>query len=212
MLGASLAIQIYRDPVTNLEDVLKSDYRLVIAANSSIQDYFSDAPKDSIQGLIWSRKLVDSGAFIKDTLNFTHELANGQHAKTLFFDVFQTISGYGGHYPCQIEAVRRQYRKIDNGMVFQKHWPFTKLFNHYLLKLRERGVLHQIQSNYLHYTKEDCGQSQPREVGLVNIVSLLTLLISGLLLATAIFACEYLFLPKLKHNQQQDIEETSNSN
>ena len=42
MLGASLAIKVYRDPVSSLEDLLVSDMKLVISANSSIQDYFSD--------------------------------------------------------------------------------------------------------------------------------------------------------------------------
>ena len=42
MLGASLAIKVYRDPVSSLEDLLVSDMKLVISENSSIQDYFSD--------------------------------------------------------------------------------------------------------------------------------------------------------------------------
>ena len=53
MLGASLAIKIYRDPVSSLNDLLESDLKIAVAANSSIQDYFSDAPPSSIQGEVY---------------------------------------------------------------------------------------------------------------------------------------------------------------
>ena len=60
---------------------------------------------------------------------------------------------HGGHYPCRLEAVRREYRKIDNGMVYQKNWPFTRLFNHHLLILKERGIFVQIQNVHMDYHK-----------------------------------------------------------
>ena len=135
MLGASLAIKIYHDPVTNLDDLLASDLKLAVAANSSIQEYFSEANSASVQGQLWQTKLQEEGALIENTQIFTNQLAAGLKPDTVLFGVFQSISGYGGHYPCRIEAVRRSYRKIDNGMVFQKNWPFTKLFNYHLLRL-----------------------------------------------------------------------------
>ena len=64
-----------------------------------------------------------------------------------------TIFVHGGHYPCRLEAVRREYRKIDNGMVYQKNWPFTRLFNHHLLILKERGIFVQIQNVHMDYHK-----------------------------------------------------------
>ena len=41
---------VYRDPVSSLEDLLDSDIKLVISANSSIQEYFSDAEPSSTPG------------------------------------------------------------------------------------------------------------------------------------------------------------------
>ena len=35
-------------------------------------------------------------------------------------------------YPCQLQSVPGDYRKIGNGMLFQKHWPYTKIINHHL--------------------------------------------------------------------------------
>ena len=38
-------------------------------------------------------------------------------------------------------------------MVYQKNWPFTRLFNHHLLILKERGILVQIQNVHMDYFK-----------------------------------------------------------
>ena len=35
-------------------------------------------------------------------------------------------------YPCMLESVPGDYRKIGNGFLFQKDWPYTKLINHHL--------------------------------------------------------------------------------
>ena len=61
--------------------------------------------------------------------------------------IFEATNQYP-QYPCQVLAGHRQYRKRDNGMVFQQNWPFTKLFNYHLFKMRERGILQQLQLNY----------------------------------------------------------------
>ena len=97
-------------------------------------------------------------------------------------------------------AIRQEYRKIDNGMVYQKDWPFAKLFNHHLLKLRERGILHQIQSVHLEYKKEDCGKREPRVIGLINIATLGLILMAGVIIAGVIFIVEMMIWPKIDKN------------
>ena len=191
MLGASLAIKLYREPVSSLEELLDSDLKVAIAANSSIQDYFSKANSTSIQAKIWREKLQNKDSFLSSTFNFTEKLAQNEVSDTILFGVFQSISGYGGHYPCRIQSVKRDYRKIDNGMIYQKNWPFTRLFNFHLFKMHERGVLRQIQNKHLEYSKTDCGLSEPRTIGLVNVASLAVLLTIGYVLAVLTFILEF---------------------
>ena len=193
MLGASLAIKLYREPVSSLEELLRSDLKVAVAANSSIQDYFSDATSTSIQAQIWREKLQPEAdkAFLSSTFNFTQQMALGQVTDTILFGVFQSISGYGGHYPCRIQSVKRDYRKIDNGMIYQKNWPFTRLFNFHLFKMHERGVLRQIQNKHLEYGKTDCGLSEPRTIGLINCATLAVLLVIGYILAFLTFILEF---------------------
>jgi hypothetical protein len=67
MLGASLAIKIYRAPVHSLHDLYYSDLSLAVVGSSSVQRYFSGAENSSIQGLIWATKLQEPGALITST-------------------------------------------------------------------------------------------------------------------------------------------------
>ena len=43
-------------------------------------------------------------------------------------------------YPCQLASVPVDYRKIGNGLIFQKDWPYTRLFNKHLNEVLERGI------------------------------------------------------------------------
>ena len=92
MLGASLAIKLYREPVSSLEELLHSDLKVAVAANSSIQDYFSDATSTSIQAQIWREKLQPEAdkAFLSSTFNFTQQMALGQVTDTILFGVIRT--------------------------------------------------------------------------------------------------------------------------
>ncbi len=191
MLGASMAIKIYHEPVSSLEDLLASDWALAVSANSSIQEYFSEAPPASVQGKLWRTKLtLDGAALFKSSVKTTEEIALGIRTRTILFGVFQSISTYGDHYPCQIQAVKRNYREIDNGMVYPKKWPFTRLFNHHLVKLRQVGLLQKIRAVYLDRPEEDCGLEAPRNFGILNMASLGILLFLGFALSLAIFLCE----------------------
>ncbi len=67
MLGASLAVKIYREPVDSLESLLKSDYQILVVNGSSISRYFSEANPDTVQGQIWSQKMTSANAFIEST-------------------------------------------------------------------------------------------------------------------------------------------------
>ena len=52
----------------------------------------------------------------------------------LFYGVFQPIK-LRPEYPCSLMSIPRDYRKIGNGLLFQKQWPYTKLINYHLLKV-----------------------------------------------------------------------------
>ena len=65
--------------------------------------------------------------------------------------VAQPIIHVVKEYPCKLGSVPGDYRKIGNGMLFQKDWPYTKLINHHLYNVRLRLL------NYCFYIKQNWG-------------------------------------------------------
>ena len=52
----------------------------------------------------------------------------------ILFGVYQPIRMMK-EYPCTISSVPIDYRKLGNGMVFQRNWAYSKLINFHLLKV-----------------------------------------------------------------------------
>ena len=52
-------------------------------------------------------------------------------------------------YPCTITSVPRDYRKIGNGLIFRKSWPYTKLINYNLLKV---SSMHEFTFSEAHHS------------------------------------------------------------
>ena len=45
-------------------------------------------------------------------------------------------------YPCTLASVPIDYRKLGNGMLFQKNWPYSALINFHLFKVGESNVIY----------------------------------------------------------------------
>ena len=180
MLGASLAIEIEREgPVTSLEGVLNSNYKLQVSKGSSVEAYFRDAPNSSVpKRLIVANKLLAKQINERDLLR---KVKNGSLEHYILpFEVFQALH-YLPEWSCGISSVKVDYRPITNGLIFRKNWPFTELINHHLLILKERGHLEEIRKRYLGHSELDCNTRTVEPATITTTFSLYILMITGLL-------------------------------
>ena len=69
-------------------------------------------------------------------IDFLKSIYFSDDSVDLRFGVAQPIIHVVKEYPCKLGSVPGDYRKIGNGMLFQKDWPYTKLINHHLYKVR----------------------------------------------------------------------------
>ena len=61
MIGASLAIKIFKEPVSELRELLfRDDLQLILSGNSSVKDYFKKAQNSSYLYELWETKLQNS--------------------------------------------------------------------------------------------------------------------------------------------------------
>ena len=148
MLGASLAIEHDRMPVTSLSDVLKTQYKLQVSKGSSVEAYFLNAEENTVHKQIVETNKLVAKVGLKD-VDIFRSVANGTSLddQILFFGVYQAIT-YLPEWTCKVASVKMDYRTVSNGLIFQKNWKFTEIFNYHLLKLKNEGILDQITKKY----------------------------------------------------------------
>ena len=73
--------------------------------------------------------------------------------KAVFFNNRETELGLEG-YPCLIRTAKFSYLKSPIALAFQKNSPYTKLFSHFLLKMRESGEVTAIYRKHLNALKD----------------------------------------------------------
>ena len=65
-------------------------------------------------------------------------------------------------------------------MIFQPGWPFTKLFNFHILRMRELGILHQkIMLHWTMNTEKQCEPNQAKSISLTQMAPLAVILLIG---------------------------------
>lgn len=64
----------------------------------------------------------------------------GEYSNAVLIGVYQPLSTRA-EYPCQVTSLPVDFRQVGNGFVYQKDWPYTRLFNYHFLKVRLSEVV-----------------------------------------------------------------------
>ena len=190
MLGASIAITIDHPPVNSFHDILKSEYKLYVTKGTSVEKLFLEANQSTTyERILKSRKLVSDVAGEQDIVR---KIRNGSlNDHTLFFGVYQPIRWFT-EWSCSMSSVKVDYRKVSNGLVFQKNWKFAKIVNYHLLLQKENGILNEIQSNY-HKTMESiCKAQDIMPARFAETMSLYVLMAIGFSASLLLFCIEHM--------------------
>ncbi len=117
-------------------------------------------------------------------------------------------------FPCKVTSLNYDYRPLGNGLIFQKGWPLTKLFNYHLLKMEEEGVINQLRRRWIRKGQESSCAN--RDVGdrvqarLDHVVTLFGLWAAGILLSGLVWTGEKVFqLRRNSSNHGIEIAATS---
>ena len=122
------------------------------------------------------------------------EMSSGRRRNYIFLGVYESKT-LG--FPCQINAVKQFVRKLFIGIIFQPNWPYTKLFNHELEKMRESGLFNKYESSYFRpydrMTQYQCGETKSKPISIHQMASLAIILWIGVGLTILIFIVEYYY-------------------
>ena len=95
MLGASLAIKVFKDPITDLHELLdRNDLDLIVSGTSSVKDYFKDAKPGSYQHQLWLNKLNNTPVnLIKNDETGMKEIATGIRSNAILLAIYEVRLG-----------------------------------------------------------------------------------------------------------------------
>ena len=197
ILVAFVTIEIDQPPVISLDEIPISNHRLAVYKNTGMDEIFRNAAPGSVEYKIKEGKKILHFVGVHD---FIDKMVNGEHvaSNTILF-YHNQVPPYSEHYPCKLSNIKsyQQNNKQTMGMVFKKNWPFTKLVNYHLLKMKEIGTLDRLYEPYLKTTRKSCPHEQlirhiiskPKPVGTNTTFTLYLVVFSGILCA---FICMFI--------------------
>ena len=137
MLSASLAIKIEHKPYSSFSEIVTSQKRIIIEEQSAIHQHILNSGHEGSH-LNNPNLMPVTG----DTIGSMTNILNGTFTNSLL--VSSNSIEFMDEYPCQIGKLGIVIAKRSTGMVFQKNWPFTELFNWHLHSIfLESGILHK---------------------------------------------------------------------
>ena len=143
--------------------------------------------------------------------------------KAIFFYKREAELGLEG-YPCLIKRSKKSYIKGSIAFAFQKNSPYTKLFSHFLLKMRETGEVqalyrkHLTTLKHLKHRNDVCSRKSSEcmpgaldcvpSIGIETICSAVVVVIVGIALGVGIETVQFILNGKHRRTHQENTMNT----
>ena len=200
-------------PVKMFEDVIQHEYK-VFTTSSYYTSILADAPPGSAKNIVYKMHFeqlpVDAKAALKlisepNTLWFDEKLSLVSGPNTAF-DELSALS--------QVHTLKMDDEIYAIGtLALQKESEFLEIFNHYILKQHEHGILKRIFRSYVIelFTREKFGMSEPQPLGYENVIFTFSCLGFGIVASLGITIVE-LITKRVKYRSSSEAQEEGNLN
>ncbi len=146
---SKLAIRTRNLHLTDLEDLLDQNIRLILPKGGNIHATFANAPRSTIIGQLWEKNVVPYQTTVSSTQSDkAFDLVAKNHHYAF---VRPSVALYTHpHYPCSVTDMGEPLWKVQNTFAYQKDGPLTELFNYHLSRLYANGVIAKMRKRYSH--------------------------------------------------------------
>ena len=193
MLSASLAIKIEHKPYSSISEIVSSQKQIIIEDQSAIHQHILQPGLEVSQLNNPNLKPV-----LDDTIGSMTNILNGTFTNSLL--VGSQAIEFMDDYPCQIGKLGISLAKRSTGMVFQKNWPFTELFNWHLHSIfLESGILHKFLEE-LRGKSKACQDESIEATRLSQIAVVFVLLALCIILTLTVLTYELLYKNATRSN------------
>ena len=115
------------------------------------------------------------------------------------------------HYTnCDVVVMPGVYGVDKGGIGFQKNSPYVRLFNHYLRKMKENGILKRIMKKYAYDTVNCFDNKGTKSISFKSCFTAFIILLFGMIVAILLMTCENLF--HMKSNVKREKKFTYGKN
>ena len=192
MLGASLAIKIEEKPFSSIESIADSSQRLIVEDQTLIHGLIINGTSKDLSQL--NNAKLHATNYFENPKRAFEKMLNGTWSRSIILGQSDTIEQYT-EYPCLInnlDIVPPVQRWL--GFVYQKNWPFAKLFDWHLRNIvRDTGLYNKLYHEKIH--KRICPSPKVTATHFPQTVVLFTLLGIGFLATSCIFIAEFFMTP-----------------
>ena len=200
LLTSFMTLRSGPEPIKSFQDIYENDHHLVVTRASSHHNFLATKPHDSYARKLYEERMLgNSDNFVPNIFALDDLLEKIPHA--LFW------GGQGSRFSLKkahmlesIESVFEEslYEYFAIGM--QKDSEYLALFNYYLSKMEESGLLRKLQLKWLPEKRKQFDITHEKEsyaLGIHEILTLVVALIGGVVLSLCILFIECV-LHKLK--------------
>ena len=192
MIVSYLSTRIINIPFDGIPDlIINTDYNLLALPGSSQADSFKHS-KDPIWQKAWNERMKP---FLDD---YTKQYGTGPNGLKDFildnenfalYNNFLDIPMSKEYLDCKIIVAPAKYDFKPIAYAFQKDLPFLYLFNHFLIEMRERGIIGQILAKY-EAKPQNCPDYSGKPLGISTCVSAFVTLAFGIGICVVLFILE----------------------
>ena len=194
MINASLAVKIEQKPFQSFEELAASSFKVHVAGAGYIQGHLKNSAEQSGLSKVYHNNVLIHHRSVQEMLK---AVANGSLPNSMAIGVEEQVN-FNPLWPCHLDSLDMAVSKSTLGLIFQKGWPYTRLFNHHLLHLLESGKYQQLRQKYLAHNCR-CPKEAYSPTSLSRVMTLIIVLIIGCIVSAVIFTFEYIYkLPQRK--------------
>ncbi|XP_067046394.1 glutamate receptor 2-like isoform X1 [Acropora muricata] len=205
-LAAFFTVKNTQQGINNLEDVLRSSYKVGIRDKSSTKDFFEASEYDQHRK-IWHRIETGNNKF-KSTPQAVQWVRETE--ESLFIFDGPILRHVANQPPCDLVSVPGLSTAKGYGLAFQAGSPDVSKFSLAILRLNEQGFVGKLTRKWWENTN-NCPVEQPTKLNRISLNSMLGVYIVlgvGLLVAFSIMIGEILW----NRRQKRKLEIVSETN
>ena len=189
---SKLAVKKSRFEITSFDDVLGSDYQIGTMGGGSSQKFYEKAPKGTLQKRIWNEKMKPKYDSVMMTASLGLKAVSER--ESFAYTIYNSIGVTNSLHPCGITGVGPIFNLKSTVFAFRKGSALVEIFNHYLMRMKENGLLDKIIGSFIDksHSKPDCDWALDNSLGLEPLFGLFGMLCLGIVSSLSLFSLEFI--------------------